>query len=421
MCFCTFVAFATKPTATAQIVHDFYAAVDAGDFDKAGTMLSDDVMVYIPFSPQAMDKMAYKQLGMGMKAGFPNMQHKILEVSEGKGILAFKALFTGTNTGSLQGNPPTGNRVETPFLGYLKLDKKGKITEVNLQFNVASFNEQLMKGINPGAATEANIRDMIAAADAGDGDKFMGFWADNAANYFAGKLTSQDDMKKRIAAFKTAFPDIKRNLEAVLVNGNIVTVRGWVTGTNKGKFMGNEPTGNFIKVSWLGLYKLNAAGKIEAGWVEFDTDALKSQVSGGNSAETNKQAALKIMETLDKRDLDGVCAAFAPAAKFHGWSPQPQDVNGYRAAMSELLAAFPDSRFTVDAVVAEGDKVVVRHHVTGTHTGEKFQGVAPSKKKVKATATVTYRFQDGKPVELWLNADFLGLLTQIGALPMPQH
>lgn len=420
LCFCNLATFAAKPIAS-QIVHDFYAAVDAGDFDKAATFLSDDVMVYIPFSPQAMDKMAYKQLGMGMKTGFPDMQHKVLDVSESKGMVAFKGLFTGTNTGSLQGNPPTGNRVETPFLGFLKLDKKGKITEVNIQFDVTSFNAQLMKGINMNAAAEATIRGIMAASDAGNVDQLISYFAPDAKHYFGGQLNTNDELKKRVAGFKTGFPDIRRNLEEIIVNNNVATIRGWVSGTNTGMFMGQPATGNKIKLSVLGLYKFNAEGKVVEAWVEFDGAALMAQLkAGASSTETNKQTALKIMEALDKRDLDGVCAAFAPGAKFSGWTPQPVDVNGYRAAMSDLLAAFPDSRFMVDDVIVEGNKVVVRHHLTGTHTGAKFQGTPASMKKVITNATVIFQFKDGKPTELWLNADAYGLLLQIGALPMPK-
>jgi steroid delta-isomerase-like uncharacterized protein len=283
LCLGTTAATAAMPFPPSQIVVAFYAAVDAGDFDQAATFLSDDVKAYLPFSPMAMDKMAYKQLGMGMKQGFPDMRHTILDVSESKGAVAFKAHFAGTNTGPLQGNPPTGNRVETPFLGFFKMDSNGKITEVNIQFDAASFNAQLMKGINPNAAAEATVRNMLAAADEGDGERFISYWAANGQNFFAGKMTSQQDMKNRIPAYKAAFPDIRRVLDEVVVSGNTVTVRGWVTGTNKGKFMGNEPTGNSIKVHWLGVYKLDASGKVESGWVEFDPETLKNQVKGAET------------------------------------------------------------------------------------------------------------------------------------------
>ncbi|MBK8568380.1 MAG: nuclear transport factor 2 family protein [Saprospiraceae bacterium] len=114
----SFTAFAGK---LSESVHAFYKAVDGGDFDKAGTLLADDVKAYLPFSPQAMDKMAYEQLGMSMGAAFPDMQHKVLEVTEGKARLLLKlGLLARTKH---DGQPPT-NRVETPFLSYFKYNSK---------------------------------------------------------------------------------------------------------------------------------------------------------------------------------------------------------------------------------------------------------------------------------------------------------
>ena len=86
---------------------------------------------------------------------------------------------------------------------------------------------------------------------------------------------------------KSAFPDIKRTLDEVVVSGHHVTVKGWVTGTNKGTYQGQAPTGNSVKVAWLGLYKLNAEGKIQEGTVEFDTATLSSQVKGNTTSSNN--------------------------------------------------------------------------------------------------------------------------------------
>ncbi|MBL7826620.1 MAG: ester cyclase, partial [Saprospiraceae bacterium] len=133
---------------------------------------------------------------------------------------------------------------------------------------------------NPAAFAELNIRSMLAAADKGDIEKFISYWAPDGKNYFTGKETSMEDMKKRIAAFKAGFPDIKRTLDKVVVSGNIVTLRGWVTGTNTGMFRGQPGTGNAIKLYWLGFYELNEQGKIKAGYVEFDTATLESQLKG---------------------------------------------------------------------------------------------------------------------------------------------
>jgi predicted ester cyclase len=136
------------------------------------------------------------------------------------------------------------------------------------------------------------------------------------------------------------------------------------------------------------------------------------------SNETNKTIAQKLMERLDQRDVDGVLSYCAPGAVWHGFGPQPLNNDGYRQAIGVFLNAFPDSRFPIDMVVAEGDRVAIRHQLVGAHNGE-FQGVPPTGKPVVVPALATFRFAEGKVVEVWLNAELVGLLMQIGAIPSP--
>jgi len=137
------------------------------------------------------------------------------------------------------------------------------------------------------------------------------------------------------------------------------------------------------------------------------------------SAESNKLLARRTMEALDKRDLDGAVAQCAPNCCFHGWAPETLDANGYKAAMSALLAGFPNSRFIVDDMVAENNLVAVRHSLRGTHNAE-FQGIPATGKDVTVNAIVMFRFENGAAAELWLNADFVGLMQQLGVMPTPQ-
>jgi len=133
---------------------------------------------------------------------------------------------------------------------------------------------------------------------------------------------------------------------------------------------------------------------------------------------SNKLIAQQLMERLDQRDVDGVLSYCAPGAVWHGFGPQPLNSDGWRQAIGVFLNAFPDSRFPIDVVVAEGDKVAVQHSLRGTHNGE-FQGVPPTGKPVVVPALATFRLAEDKVVEVWLNAELLGLLMQIGAIPMP--
>jgi predicted ester cyclase len=82
------------------------------------------------------------------------------------------------------------------------------------------------------------------------------------------------------------------------------------------------------------------------------------------------------------------------------------------------LSAFPDLRFAVEDMVAEGEKVVLRYTIRGTHKGE-LLGISPTDKQVTLTATETYRLAGGMIEEQWVNMDALGMMQQLGAIPQP--
>lgn len=134
--------------------------------------------------------------------------------------------------------------------------------------------------------------------------------------------------------------------------------------------------------------------------------------------ERNKKLVGDLMARLDARDIDGVLAYAAPNAVWHGFTPQPLDNAGYRQAIQVFLDAFPDSRFPVQRLIAEGDEVAAPHQLRGTHNGT-FQGIPPSGKPVVVDAIAIFRIENNQVAEVWLNAEILGLLVQIGAIQMP--
>jgi steroid delta-isomerase-like uncharacterized protein len=79
--------------------------------------------------------------------------------------------------------------------------------------------------------------------------------------------------------------------------------------------------------------------------------------------------------------------------------------------------AFPDLRRNIVDMVAEGDKVAVSINVTGTYKGE-FQGIPATGKHVSFTAMDILTIIDGKITEEWATADMMGLMQQIGAIPV---
>ena len=85
---------------------------------------------------------------------------------------------------------------------------------------------------------------------------------------------------------------------------------------------------------------------------------------------------------------------------------------------TEVRAAFPDTHFAVDDLIAEGDKVVSRVTWSGTHRGE-FSGVPPTGRRVTVPAIWIHRVVDGRIT--WEGrageADWLGFHHQLGLLP----
>jgi predicted ester cyclase len=87
--------------------------------------------------------------------------------------------------------------------------------------------------------------------------------------------------------------------------------------------------------------------------------------------------------------------------------------------MSEFREAFPDFHTTVEDQIAEGDRVVTRWRMNGTHGGE-FRGIAPTGAELEVTGIGIFRFSEGKVVESWDNFDQLGMMQQLGALSRQQ-
>jgi steroid delta-isomerase-like uncharacterized protein len=82
-----------------------------------------------------------------------------------------------------------------------------------------------------------------------------------------------------------------------------------------------------------------------------------------------------------------------------------------------MRAGFPDIQWTLEELIVEGDRVAARFTMRGTHLGS-FLGVPPSGKTIEVKAVNFYRFADGQIVEEHGQPDLLGLLQQIGAVPL---
>jgi steroid delta-isomerase-like uncharacterized protein len=122
-------------------------------------------------------------------------------------------------------------------------------------------------------------------------------------------------------------------------------------------------------------------------------------------------------EALNKQNLAGVDELFAPDFVIHGTGLFPDmDLAGVKQVFTAWWTVFPDWHYTLEDLIAEGDKVAHRYTVRGTHQGE-IMGIPPTGKRVSATGIEIDRIKDGKIVESWFSSDMLGLMQQLGAIP----
>lgn len=97
-------------------------------------------------------------------------------------------------------------------------------------------------------------------------------------------------------------------------------------------------------------------------------------------------------------------------------APGPLDNQSWSGFMAAFTTAFPDSKITIDACIAEDDTVATRWTLTGTHQGT-FQGIPPTGHTIRFNGIEYNRVVDGRFAEHWSMFDNIALLQQIGAMP----
>jgi steroid delta-isomerase-like uncharacterized protein len=135
--------------------------------------------------------------------------------------------------------------------------------------------------------------------------------------------------------------------------------------------------------------------------------------------EENKTVVRRFLEEIfTAGNLELVDELFAPDYVLHD-PVVPDEVSGpegMKRYVSMYRAAYPDTHFTIEDQIAEGDEVVTRWIGQGTHEGE-LMGIPPTGKQVTVTGIEVDRVVDGKMQETWVNYDALGMMQQLGVVP----
>lgn len=137
--------------------------------------------------------------------------------------------------------------------------------------------------------------------------------------------------------------------------------------------------------------------------------------------ETSNKAAIRRLHDAIKggvelisQTIDEICE---PDVFFH--APVPTGATGTQALKQVwpvLLRAFPDLQVTVEDLIEEGDKLVSRNTVTGTHQGE-YMGLPPTGKSITYNEVFICRFVNGRITEIWGVVDVFSQMKQLGLIP----
>ncbi len=151
------------------------------------------------------------------------------------------------------------------------------------------------------------------------------------------------------------------------------------------------------------------------------SDYRKDDMEREGYAVVNKALARRELEELFSHtgNLDTAEEIYAPDVLFHS-SSGSEDIRGMEAAKhfaASYRRAFPDLLTTVEELLGEGEKVVARWTVRGTHQGEIEELGPPTGKRIEATGISVYRIEGGKIAEYWAIYDALGMMRQLGVLP----
>jgi steroid delta-isomerase-like uncharacterized protein len=133
------------------------------------------------------------------------------------------------------------------------------------------------------------------------------------------------------------------------------------------------------------------------------------------STEENKALARRSWESVD--DPETLDEVYAPDVVWHNPDQEVQGIEEAKQFIGMIKSAFPDMNTTVEDVIAEGDKVVTRITMRGTHQGETEEFGPATGRQVEESGITIQRIEGGKIVEEWNSYDNLSLMQQLGLVP----
>ncbi|WP_019586068.1 ester cyclase [Deinococcus apachensis] len=230
----------------------------------------------------------------------------------------------------------------------------------------------------------------------------------------------------------TRFPDARLDVLDLVAEGGWVVVRNAYSGTHRGVgqlpvdggfMVGLPPTGRPFSVEHIHMYRFQD-GLIVEHYACRDDIEMMAQLGlplALPGVEAHNRAVIERMhEAMRQRGLTAQLEFFAPMVRSHGFPATRDDI---RAVLEDIETTFPDVSFEVHEIVAEGDRVMGRYTLRGTHLGVQrlpfvhggfLAGAEPTGRSFTAQHVHIFRLQGGLIVEHDAVQDNLEMARQLG-------
>jgi steroid delta-isomerase-like uncharacterized protein len=235
-------------------------------------------------------------------------------------------------------------------------------------------------------------------------------------------------VKKFLASIFAAFSGFRTHVRQQIGDRDFVVGHWAQQFTNTGSYLGIPPSGRHVNIGGITITRVQG-GKIAEEWEARDALALLTQMGaapmlgpleGGVSPAVDQELVSRYFyDVWSGGRVELVDEIFAPGYVNNNLlAGQRPGREGVRQFVRAWRAAFPDTSVAVDLLLSEGDRVVARWTVLGTHRGT-FLGIPATGKPVTVTGITIYRVSDGAVRESWGFWEQLTLLDQLGLLGGP--
>jgi predicted ester cyclase len=257
-----------------------------------------------------------------------------------------------------------------------------------------------------------------------------------------GQVRGREALKQLFGGLHLIVSNLHLRIEDMIVAGDRIAVRSTVSGVATGPYLGVPPAGRSMTFGAIDMWRIDGE-RVAEGWhvedfvrvlidwgaldlpARLDAEPSGTHTSTATSTGDDVDTTLVVRrwyDALRRRDVDTLTGLLHPRyANGDPHGPSLAVSPGVDGAIQDVLAlhaAFPDLDVAVAEVYADGDRVVARVIVRGTHLGP-LAGIGPTGRRTSVMGNEIWRLAGGRIVQHWGRFEDLDLLQQLGVVPAP--